>query len=240
MITKIERWAWWGGAMLAAIAGAVNAVGFLSYAHQAVTHLTGTTTLLSMAISHGQARELFHLAGVIMAFVVGAAFSGFLVQHSTLKLGRRYGAALLVESILLASAASLMKSHGLVGSYFASAACGLQNAMASTYSGALVRTTHLTGMFTDLGAALGHCARGIQVDWLRVRLCLTIIVSFSIGGIVGALAFDQLNYDTLYVPAAMTGIVGIWYVIYAHRKRVKMQNEDDETNVDRVEPTPGT
>jgi uncharacterized membrane protein YoaK (UPF0700 family) len=223
MINKIERWAWWGGAMLAAIAGAVNAVGFLSYAHQAVTHLTGTTTLLSLAMSGEKMGELLHLCGVISAFVVGAAFSGFLIQHSTLKLGRRYGAALLVESALLACAAAMMKSDGLIGSYFASAACGLQNAMASTYSGALIRTTHLSGMFTDLGAALGHYARGIHVDWLRVRLCLTIIVSFMIGGVVGAVLFGRLNYNTLYVPAAFTGIVGISYIAYAHSKRTDAQ-----------------
>jgi uncharacterized membrane protein YoaK (UPF0700 family) len=225
MINKIERWAWWGGAMLAAIAGAVNAVGFLSYAHQAVTHLTGTTTLVSLAISDRKIDELMHLCGVVSAFVFGAAFSGFLIQHSTLKLGRRYGAALLVESVLLACAAALMKSHGMLGSYFASAACGLQNAMAGTYSGALVRTTHLTGMFTDLGAALGHFARGIHVEWLRVRLCLTIIVSFTIGGVIGALMFGFLESDTLYVPAVLTGVVGLWYIAYAHRKRMSAKRE---------------
>ena len=205
--------------MLAAIAGAVNAVGFLSYAHQAVTHLTGTTTLMSLAIYERNVDELLHLFGVIVAFVAGAAFSGFLIQHSTLKLGRRYGAALLVEGALLACAAALMESHGLIGSLFASAACGLQNAMAGTYSGALVRTTHLTGMFTDLGAALGHLARGIPVEWLRVRLCLTIIVSFTIGGVIGAILFGYLKSDTLYVPAVLTGVVGVWYTIYAHRKK---------------------
>lgn len=221
MINKIERWAWWGGAMLAAIAGAVNAVGFLSYAHQAVTHLTGTTTLVSLAVTGQRFDEMRHLLGVIGAFVLGAAFSGFLIQHSTLKLGRRYGAALMVESVLLACAAALMKTHGPAGSYFASAACGLQNAMAGTYSGALVRTTHLTGMFTDLGAALGHLARGIHVEWLRVRLCLVIIVSFTIGGAMGALLFVQLQSDTLYVPAVVTGLAGMWYMAYAHRKRMK-------------------
>jgi uncharacterized membrane protein YoaK (UPF0700 family) len=225
MIKKIERWAWVGGAMLAVIAGAVNSVGFLSYAHQAVTHLTGTTTLLSLAIVHEEMGELLHLCAVVAAFVAGAAFSGFLIQHSTLKLGRRYGAALLVESVLLASAAALMKSHSAVGSYFASAACGLQNAMASTYSGTLLRTTHLSGMFTDLGAALGHCARGIEVDWLRVRLCLTIIISFAGGGIAGAVLFDYLQYDTLYVPAALIGVVGVGYTAYAHAKKQRTATE---------------
>jgi uncharacterized membrane protein YoaK (UPF0700 family) len=70
---------------------------------------------------------------------------------------------------------------------------------------------------------LGHYARGIHVDWLRVRLCLTIIVSFMIGGVVGAVLFGRLNYNTLYVPAAFTGIVGISYIAYAHSKRTDAQ-----------------
>ena len=226
MITKIERWAWWGGATLAGIAGMVNSVGFLSYAHQAVTHLTGTTTLISLTIVNQKRAEWLHLVMVVLAFVLGAAISGFLIQHSTLKLGRRYGAVLLLESALLGCAAALMKSNSIVGSYFASAACGLQNAMASTYSGSLLRTTHLSGMFTDVGAALGHWARGIEVDWLRVRLSGLIIVSFGIGGIVGALLFQKLQYATLYVPAAFTGIVGIGYTAYAHAKRSRQPGKD--------------
>ena len=226
MITKMERWAWWGGATLAGIAGMVNSVGFLSYAHQAVTHLTGTTTLISLAVVHQKPAEWLHLLMVVLAFVLGAAISGFLIQHSTLKLGRRYGAVLLLESGLLGCAAALMKSHSVEGSYFASAACGLQNAMASTYSGSLLRTTHLSGMFTDVGAALGHWARGIKVDWLRVRLSGLIIVSFGIGGIVGALLFQKLQYATLYVPAVFTGIVGIGYTAYAHAKRIKSPTND--------------
>ena len=205
---------------MAGIAGTVNAVGFLSYAHQAVTHLTGTTTLISLAAVNREVAVWLHLLTVVGSFVAGAAVSGFLIQHNTLKLGRRYGVVLMIESVLLACAAALMKSHNMVGSYFASAACGLQNAMAGTYSGSLVRTTHLSGMFTDLGAALGHWARGIGVDWVRVRLCGVIIVSFAIGGVIGAILFDHLQFATLYVPAALTGVVGIGYTAYAHTRRL--------------------
>ena len=207
--------------MLAGIAGTVNSVGFLSYAHQAVSHLTGTTTLLSLAAVRQDADELIHLGFVVAAFVLGAAFSGFVIEHSTLKLGRRYGVVLMIESVLLGCAAAMMKSHVLTGSYFASAACGLQNAMAGTYSGSLVRTTHLSGMFTDLGTSLGHWVRGIEVDIIRVRMCVVIIASFAVGGAIGALLFHYLGSATLYVPAVFTGIVGLAYSAFAHAKRRK-------------------
>jgi uncharacterized membrane protein YoaK (UPF0700 family) len=47
-----------------------------------------------------------------------------------------------------------------VATFWASAACGLQNAMVSTYSGAIIRTTHITGTVTDLGAMIGQYLRG--------------------------------------------------------------------------------
>src|SRR5882757_5181616 len=102
MINKLERWAWFGGATLACNAGVVNAVGLQSYAHQAVTHVTGTTTLLSLAMAHREGKMLADLGCVLASFVAGAALSGFIIQHSTLRLGRRYGLALLLESLLLA------------------------------------------------------------------------------------------------------------------------------------------
>lgn len=219
MISKLERWAWFGGALLAANAGMVNAVGLQSYAHQAVTHVTGTTSLFSLAVAKADTRALADLGLVLAAFVGGAALGGFIIQHAALRLGRRYGVALFIESLLLVTAAVMMHSHTIVGSYFASAACGLQNAMASTYSGAVLRTTHLSGMFTDLGAALGHFLRGIPVDWIRVRLYAMLIGSFLLGGVAGSLLFAAYGPATLYLPAAFTGTVAASYTVYTSRRR---------------------
>jgi uncharacterized membrane protein YoaK (UPF0700 family) len=220
LIHKLERWAWLGGALLAGNAGMVNAVGLQSYAHQAVTHVTGTATLFSLAMSHLDYETGLNLILVMGSFAAGAALAGFLVQNTALKLGRRYGIALLLESLLLFAAALLMKSHLIVGAYFASAACGLQNAMASTYSGAVLRTTHLSGMVTDVGAAFGHFLRGGAVDWLRVRLYGLLITSFIAGGVLGSLLFTVFSDRTLYIPAALTGVVAVCYTAYAHWARV--------------------
>jgi uncharacterized membrane protein YoaK (UPF0700 family) len=219
MIRKLEKWVWVGGALLAGNAGFVNAVGLLSYARQAVSHVTGITTLFSVAAARGELPEVASLGLVIVSFVSGAALGGFVVQNEALKLGRRYGVALFIECVLLIIAEQLMPSHAALGDCSASAACGLQNAMATTYSGAVLRTTHLSGMFTDVGAALGHSLRGLDVDWLRVRLHSIIIVSFLVGGASGTLLFSLFTYRTLYIPAALIGSVAVVYSIYAHSHR---------------------
>ena len=88
----------------------------------------------------------------------------------------------------------------------AAAACGLQNAMCSAYSGGIVRTTHVSGMFTDLGIFLGHGLRGLPVDRRRMRLCAVVITGFLAGGVAAAVAFRWLGYRTLFLPAAATGL----------------------------------
>ena len=91
--------------------------------------------------------------------------------------------------------------------------------MASTYSGSVVRTTHVSGMFTDLGIFIGHTLRGLAVDKRRLRLCLIIISGFLCGGIGGAAVYRTLGYATLYIPAGCTGLAAIGYTIYQFRGR---------------------
>ena len=61
MIAKFQKWVWLGSAALALIAGTINTVGFLSFQHQGVTHLTGSTTLLGIAVATGHVADAWHL-----------------------------------------------------------------------------------------------------------------------------------------------------------------------------------
>jgi uncharacterized membrane protein YoaK (UPF0700 family) len=144
--------------------------------------------------------------------------SGFLIQDSTLQIGRRYGVALFLESLLLALAVPLLTRQNMFGIYAASCACGLQNAMVSTYSGAVIRTTHVSGMFTDLGIFLGHRLRGLPVDNRRLRLCFLVITGFLCGGGVGADAFHHLGYAALFIPSALTASTALLYGLYLLRR----------------------
>ncbi|WP_445146993.1 YoaK family protein [Dyella sp. Tek66A03] len=217
MLRQLPRWAWIGGGLLALIAGCINAVGYLCFRHQPITHLTGTSTELGLALARFDTTEIAHWALAITSFLAGAVLSGFIVQQSTLQLGRRYGVVLMIESVLLFAAIPLIHAQRDLGLYLASAACGLQNAMVSTYSGATFRTTHLSGIFTDLGIYLGQRLRGLPVDMLRVQVCLLVASHFIVGATLGALGFLAWQERVLLVPAVLTGVVGLGYAIYRHR-----------------------
>jgi uncharacterized membrane protein YoaK (UPF0700 family) len=219
MISKLPRWVWSGAWALAFVAGMVNVVGLLGFEHQAVTHLTGTTSMLASALADADGPGIVRYLLIIGSFMAGTVLSGFLVQDSTLQLGRRYGVALLLEAVLLCIAVPLLKRNQLLGVYSASCACGLQNAMVSTYSGAVIRTTHLSGMFTDLGIFLGHSLRGLPVDARRLRLCVVVISGFLFGGMAGSLAFRHLHYSALYIPAGLIAWTALSYGVYLLRNR---------------------
>ena len=210
----LPRWVWIGAVALACVAGMVNVIGYLGFEHQAVSHLTGTTSLLGAALAQGDLRAIVHLWGMLIAFCVGAMLSGLVIQDQTLKLGRRYGVALALEAALLLLSIPLFKQQQIWGALLAAMACGLQNAMVTTYSGAAVRTTHLSGMFTDLGIGLGHLLRGMPLPMRRLTLSGLIISGFLGGGVLRAWFYRHWGYDALLAPALLTGSTGIGYVLY--------------------------
>ena len=221
MFTKLPRWVEVGAFWLAAIAGAVNAIGLLGFRHQAVSHLTGTSTWLSLSLVGAELSESLHLFGVLLAFVLGAALSGVIVGNEVLRLGRRYSVALLIESLLLLAAMLALMRGSTSGHFLASAACGLQNGMASTYSGAAIRTTHVSGLFTDLGTMLGARLRGHAMDRRKALLYLLLITGFILGGCVGALGFQHLQFAALAIPAAGAAVLALVYESYRYRNEAR-------------------
>lgn len=214
VLRQLPRWAWIGGGVLAFIAGIVNAAGYMGFRHQSITNLTGSTSLLGVSLGTADGAEAWHWALSIGAFVAGAILSGMIVQQRTLKLGRHYGVALVLESLLLFAAVPLLDSGSSLGLYLASMGAGLQNGMASTYSGMVFRTTHVSGMFTDLGIYIGERLRGLEVDTLRIRVCLLVVLSFTLGSAAGAVLFGYLQERTLLIPAVLTGLCGVSYGLY--------------------------
>ena len=220
LISKLPRWIEVGGFLLAALAGYVNAVGLLGFSHQSVSHLTGASTLLGVAVANFNGYEVLHLIFIILSFVLGAAFSGFFIENSALKVGRRYGFALAAEAVLLIVTMVCLNHGQNLGHYFASMACGLQNAMVTTFSGAIVRTTHVSGLFTDIGIMLGAKFRGHPLDKRKFVLLSLLIFGFIVGGVIGALMFGVYKYNSLAAPASLAMLLAITYWYFLAKSQV--------------------
>ncbi len=207
--------------MLAFLAGSVNVIGLLGFSHQAVSHLSGTLSLFALemvGLNTGQATHVFF---ILVSFLAGATLSGVFIENASLELRRRYGFALVVEALLLCLAMLALQQGSSFGHYFASMACGLQNAMVSTYSGAIVRTTHVTGLFTDLGIMIGSRLRGAEFDRRKAVLFLTLIAGFTCGGMAGALGYRWYAFSALLMPAgiALSLALAYWLYLYTLARR---------------------
>ena len=219
MISKLPRWVEYGSFILAFVAGLINAVGFLGFKHQSISHLSGTATLLGTGLTNSTFMDSSYLLFILVSFMMGSAISGYFLRNGALKLGRNYSLLLLLEAALLILAAFFLTSDSLYGHYLASAACGLQNALATTYSGAVIRTTHVTGIFTDLGLMIGAKLRGERFDNRKAFLFLLIIVGFILGGSLGAFAFNELLFAALYIPASICILLALSYAAYTAKMR---------------------
>jgi len=215
VLSQLPKWVEYGAFLLALVAGSVNAVALLGFHHQAVSHLSGTATLIGSVLLNPSSSELLHLLGILLSFVLGSAISGMMLTGTSVKLGRFYDVLLLLEAILLALAMVMLLNGHTTGHYFASAACGLQNALATTYSGAVIRTTHLTGIFTDLGIMMGEFLRGKALDKRKALLFTIIVLGFILGGFLGSILFVKVGFFALGVPAGICFVLAIVYRWYS-------------------------
>lgn len=213
MISRLPRWVEAGSFGLAANAGAINAIGLLAFRQQTVSNLTGTSTRAGVAIADADLAEIAHLLFIILAFMLGAALSGIIIDNAVLRLGRRYSVVLIMEAGLLLLAMLQLMHGSSTGYLLAAAACGLQNGMVSTYSGAIVRTSHVTGLITDLGTLLGARLRGHPIGPRKLALYLLILSGFIVGGAIGAACFYKLGVLSMAIPAATAlGYAAVYWI----------------------------
>lgn len=205
---QAERtWVLAGGCALAFLAAAVNA-DFMIRLGVSVSHLTGDLSrITSESIQAGGhwTRDASLLCVSVAGFVLGAAISGFVIHHPRLEIRRPYGRCIAAVGFLLIIAALTSAGSSLAACGLAALACGFQNSLASRYRGIVLRTTHITGLLTDLGQMLGMLASGHRVEKWKIKTPLMIAVTFGAGAAVGA-------WFSLSTQANVTMIAGVVYL----------------------------
>lgn len=194
-------WIFAGTGTLALIAGYVNVV-MLGFFDTPVSHMSGAVSRLGIDLATAQLADLWVMMGIVAGFLSGALLSGLWLGAATLQMGRRYGALLLLQGIMLALACWLALAGMQWAVPLAAMACGLQNAMASAYRGLVLRTTHVTGIVTDIGVLIGLRWRHKQIQPWKLTLLMTILGSFFLGGLAGALALARWGLLALAFASA--------------------------------------
>ncbi len=134
---------------------------------------------------------------------------------------RRYGVPLSLVAFFIVLCWLLLPFFPRYALLWACVAMGVQNAMVSHYKGTIIRTTHLSGVLTDLGLALGYKARGLEVESKRVILHLLILIGFIVGGLLASWLYPYLKLNAFLIPAALSLIMSVVYwVIYFHYRHI--------------------
>ncbi len=215
------------GGVLAAIAGAINAGGFLAV-QRYTSHMTGIVSGVADDLAIGSLALAFAGLVSLSSFIGGAACTALLINWARRhNLHSKYALALMVE-------AALLLLFGLAGANLESFAhllvpstvlllcfiMGLQNAIITKISGAEIRTTHMTGIATDIGIELGRlvywnrneAANSVHVVKAnRDKLCihLAILALFFAGGVAGALAFKAMGFAATIPIACALAVLAL-------------------------------
>lgn len=212
------------GATLAFVAGATNAGGYLAVG-QYTSHMTGIVSTLADDLALGKVPPALAAGAALLAFVTGAMTTAIAVNWA-----RRHQLRSLFAIPLLLEAALLLV-FGLLGGLLAHYTAllvpatvlilcflmGLQNAVITKISRAEIRTTHVTGLVTDIGIELGRILylrrdtadAALRPDRERLAVHCLLLGAFFVGGLTGAVGFKALGYLATLPLAAMLVVVAI-------------------------------
>ena len=181
------KWVIVGGCCLAFLGAAVNAC-YLIQLGTSVSHLTGDVSKVAMNAVEGHrhlSAAAIQLIAAAVSFVLGASAAGFFIHHPTIAISRPYGRSIIAIGLCLVGAHFSFAALPLLSICLASIACGFQNALATHYRGMVLRTTHITGLLTDLGTNLGMRLKGHQIALWKLMVPTFLVLSFFSGAVFG-------------------------------------------------------
>lgn len=217
-------------------AGFLNAFGFLAFG-SFVSHVTGVGTQIGMAVGHNSIWYEFELLGFPLAFIFGAFVAGvFTSARLERELSPKYDYVLLaipvgIGMMLLLGTRGLFGPfgegllvwHDFVLMYLLSFLCGLQNACIAVLTGGAMRTTHMTGISTDIGTDLSRILFG-KLKSAELELTkktnftrVSIFVSFALGSVFSVIETKRLHFGALWIPMVSSLVLAIAMTVIRRR-----------------------
>ncbi|MDB5271686.1 MAG: hypothetical protein JWO58_53 [Chitinophagaceae bacterium] len=221
------------GASTAAAAAMVNVAGvmvFFAY----TSNITGHVATLAQEVVKGH----WYQTGIVFIWLMmffGGSFVAQLLITGFQKKGAfiSHAAPIILETLSLLFIGiyghlyyheSLKETEILVASLLF--CMGLQNGMVAILSGNQVKTTHLTGLITDLGREVGASFflkyRTPQLKE-KLKLHVTILAFYFIGGVLGGYLFLSYDFQVFYVVVAL-----LTAVLYFHLKSLLIDKPLDD------------
>ena len=191
----------------AAMAGMVDAIGFLASGGFFLSFMSGNSTRLSVGLVDA-APYVGMVAALLTSFVTGVVAGSLIGRKNMLSPSRRQAFILIIISLLL-FAAPLIADFGflLIGLCFAAFCMGLENTLFEREGSVSFGLTYMTGALVKIGQGLATMiSGGPRLEWMPYLL---LWLGLIIGAAVGALMFGIFGYNSLLLPAAYAGIFAL-------------------------------
>jgi uncharacterized membrane protein YoaK (UPF0700 family) len=216
--------------LLSFVAGIVNVTGFLAV-KQLTTNVTGHFAyMVEEAIQINFSQALFYFL-YILFFLAGSFFSNLLIEFTNKFSDKNIFIIPVLTEVFLLSFIAFLDFHYIIDHPNIIActllfAMGLQNSLVTTISNSIVRTTHLTGLFTDLGIELSQLfffksRQQHQKLISSIKLRLSIITAFFFGGIIAGTIFNEWKIQTLLIGTFVL-LIGLTIDYITVMRRMKM------------------
>ena len=189
--------------LLAALAGFVDATGYLHLSGLFVSYMSGNSTQLAIALGQGELGEAGTIAELVALFVLGAAagqvLAGFAGKwHLTW--------VLIVVAILLAIAGALGTSPEPMV-----VAMGALNAAMHRAGSIPVSLTFVTGVLVRFGQGLGDFITRRTRGWNWLVQAVPW-VGLIIGAMLGGAAYLRIGEAVIWVPVGFAGVIAAYSV----------------------------
>lgn len=218
--------------ILALAAGLLNSVGFVAVGFY-TSHMTGITAQVADHVVRGGAELVAVGMLSLTSFIVGAMACAVQFNWARRRArGDRFALVLVTEAVLILAIGAVAdlvtwehREWPLVA-----ALClvmGMQNALITKVSHATIRTTHVTGMVTDIGIELGKLSYRsrlageppVRADTAKLGTLAALVGLFFVGGMLGAIGYLALGFRVLVIPALCLLALGIGPLLL-HRSTV--------------------
>jgi hypothetical protein len=193
------------------LSGAATADG----SKQAVAAVTASWTNSALGMASGNMAQFGFLGKIIVAFISGSAIAGFLnpkptpflVEPSSYRGSFGIGAFLLVLAAIQLEEVKTVKS----GLLLCAMANGIQNSVTSTMTQNLCRTSHFTGISSDMGTFAGQVLRGNPENLFKLKVFAGLAACFWMGGYLSYQVSKDYGSSSLFFSAGLYLFVGAVY-----------------------------
>jgi hypothetical protein len=208
-ITITQKTAVMVGFVLAFNSGYMNGIclnGFFQGTKQAVAAMTGSYTNSALWLAGGSTGAFYAQMRVLGGYILGNVIASYLNPTPVLwEIGPSVGPALLLAGAALVAASSkpLQDSQWLFA--LCAMANGIQNSITSVHTGNLSRTSHYTGISSDMGTFLGQCLGGNTANLMKLKVFFGLACCFWTGSY---LSFFKAKDTGLWANVAVYAVLG--------------------------------